>query len=191
MPPRKRRATGENVVPIRARKVAKTPEAKARQAEAGRKNLAKGRAARKERVEHGPEHEKSRWKMLCDGDIAVTDLDDEELSRMQTRDRYGGFAGRPPQVARKLVQAMKAESIRRAQTQIDAAVGKAVKLLVEVVDSKEAGLKDRLKASELLMARGMGSVPTHIINHEGTKWDDMINDDDQPVVVMYEEGTAG
>jgi hypothetical protein len=155
--------------------------------------LAQGRAVKKKQLSAGPKTERTRWQMLIDGEITVADLGDDELKRMQTRDRYDGFNGRPPDWTkhRKLFQSMKQESIKRAQGMIDASITDAVEFLAGVVRSRDAQVKDRIKASEILMARGMGSVPTHIVNHEGTKWDDMLNDDDEPVVVyLDQEGTA-
>lgn len=192
---RKSERDGSNVTPLRPPSRKGIP-ATAKQ----RASLAKGTQAQKDRAaarkaagkKSKIEGGRTRMDMLLKGEITVRDLDNEELIRMQTRDVNGLFGGQPPAISGKLVQQMKQESIRRAQATIDSSVGAAVELLKDVVGNREVSVKDRLKAAELLMARGMGSVPQHVVQHEGSKWDDMIEDSNDPVVVFgeQEEGTG-
>lgn len=187
-----------NVTPLRSRKrksagPKRTPTPAQRAA--GIKNVEAGRKKRLERAKEvgpKPKGERSRRQQLIAGEITVADLDDEELFRMQTRDRLGDFSGTGKAgLPNTIIRAMKAESVKRGQAIIDANISKAVNYLATVLDSPVARPADKLKAADMLMSRGMGSVPQHVIQHEGTKWDEMLDDADDPIVVFEGQEDAG
>lgn len=104
-----------------------------------------------------PDDYETRWSRLLSGEIKVTDLDDEELAKMKTRDRLGGFTGRPSKyIPRKLEQEMRAEFLKRQQQGLEDAVPIAVAALSEV--AKNAPAKDRIAAASILLERAMGKV---------------------------------
>jgi hypothetical protein len=69
-----------------------------------------------------------RYKLLASGELKVEDLDDEEIFRMQLKDKDGFFRGRPPKwLPREVMVAMQAEFRRRAQEQLNELLPLAMK----------------------------------------------------------------
>ncbi len=106
---------------------------------------------------------KTRYQQLLDGDIDVEDLDDEEVMRGRTRDKNGGFTGRPPKTfPRAIHDALHREYITRmnALWKEAAEVGPAV--LLEIATNKRASADARVKAAVYLTERVMGKVPDKV-----------------------------
>lgn len=69
-----------------------------------------------------------RYRMLADGRLNVEDLDDEEIFRMQLKDKDGHFRGRPPKwLPREIMVAFQREYRRRAEEQLAELLPLAIK----------------------------------------------------------------
>ncbi len=108
---------------------------------------------------------RSRWQKLMDGDLKVTDLDDDEIRMGKCKDKNGGFTGRPPAVfPRALHDAMRLEFQRRINEKFQAAVDIAYVTLIDVATSPRSAADARVKAAALLMERGLGKVPDKVFS---------------------------
>lgn len=139
-------------------------------AEAGRANLAKGRAAKdKARAEaraRGQESASERWKKLLSGTLTVQDLDDEELAKMRVRGRDGGFSGSRKAIPSHLAQQMQQEAIKRANDQFRLAAPAAVKRLLEIASDEDTKDTDAIRALQIVLERALGKTP-EVIRVEG------------------------
>jgi hypothetical protein len=156
----------------------RSPSAKA--IEAGKANLAKGRAKKAEETEkaheQGREPAGARWAKLLDGTITVADLDDEEIAKMQVRGADGGFAGRKRRVPSHLAQQMKDEAIKRATEQFRVFAPKAVKRLLEIAEDPDTKPADAIRALDIALNRGLGKTPETIRVESGDPWAKLLND---------------
>lgn len=102
--------------------------------------------------------------MLISGELKVTDLDDEELSRGRLRDKGGGFRGRPSLVMpTEMVQAMRREWLNRANARLrEALLEKGIGTLVMLADDARIDPAVRLKAANMIIERTMGKVPDKV-----------------------------
>lgn len=105
-----------------------------------------------------------RYAMLISGEITVDELDDEELSRGQLKDKNGQFRGRPPKlIPGELVQAMRREWLSRAEDKLRAALYEGgIGTLTRLATDKTIDPGVQLRASTLLMERTMGKVPDKV-----------------------------
>lgn len=152
------------------------------QREAGRANLAKGRATkaaiRAKAAEEDRMSAQDRWAMLLSGTLTVRDLDDQEIRKMRVRSADGTFNGPGKQrLPSHLAQQFLNEAMRRANDKIRTAVPEAVKILVEIAKDPDAKHADRLKAISMLMDRGMGRVPETVRIESGDHpWEALLTD---------------
>ena len=105
-----------------------------------------------------------RYAMLAQGLISVEDLDDDELSRGQLKDKNGQFRGRPPKMMPiELVQAMRREWLSRAEAKLrDALYDGGLATYVELSQNKTIDPGVRLRAADRIVERTMGKVPDKV-----------------------------
>jgi hypothetical protein len=114
--------------------------------------------------------QKSRYELLVEGELTVADLDDEEIRRGQTRNKDGGFSGRPPKAfPRALHDALRLEFQRRMNQKFQVAVDVAYITLLEVANNPRASADARVKAATALMERGLGKVPDKVFAEVAVK----------------------
>jgi len=140
-----------------------------------RKALArsKRRPARRVKIEI------TRLQLLIDGELTFDDLDDEEVFRMQLRDRNGHFKGRPPKwIPRDLAQAWANEQRNRAAAWFGEMIPQAQKTTLEMLKSRHLSPGDgaRLRAAEMIFDRALGKVgsESHITIDKGRSFDDVL-----------------
>lgn len=108
-----------------------------------------------------PVAERSRLQMLVDGDLAVEDLDDEEINRMQLRNKNGDFRGRPPVwIPREMYAAIQAEMRKRFQSKMQELLPLAFKGHEELLRSRHLAPGDaaRMTAIKEVYERTIGKV---------------------------------
>lgn len=147
----------------------------------GRKNLAKGRAAReaqraKAREEFpNRETQTQRWARLLDGSLRVHDLDDDEVKNMRVKGKDGTFNGKAPTLPSHLAQEFHREIINRAQHSLRTALGDVVDALKEIALDPEAKDSDRIKAGNIIMDRVLGRAVETVRVEGASAFDEMLN----------------
>lgn len=112
-----------------------------------------------------PPEPKSRYQMLIDGDLTVSDLDDEEVARGRTKDKNGNFSGRPPKgFPRELHDALHNEFIRRTNETFKPLVEVATQVLLDVALNRRAAAPARVQAANILLERGAGKVKDQVVS---------------------------
>jgi hypothetical protein len=133
------------------------------------------RAPRRHGTKVGNSPTPERYQAFIRGEIDISDLDDEEVQRMQLRSADGSFRGRPPGVIpREFILALKREQQVRFQAWIDEAVPAAQRAILELVNSKrlQPGDATRLKAAQEIIDRFAGKVSDNVnISAEVTTWE--------------------
>ena len=132
----------------------------------------------------------TRLDMLLSGELLIEDLDDEEIARMQLRDKNGDFKGRPSSyVPRELALAFRQESYRRFQSAMGEMLPNALKAHREMLDSRHLAPGDaaRLSAIKEVYERTFGKVAAtsdvHLTVDKGKTFDDVLDE----VLVDVEE----
>jgi len=109
--------------------------------------------------------------------LGVEDLDLEELSRGQLKDRNGRFTGRPPKfLPRQIVDAMRAEHYARVNGLLEQSLSQQVKTMMEISKNRNVDPGVRLKAAIYVYERFMGKVPDKINVSAGQRVDDIVED---------------
>lgn len=105
-----------------------------------------------------------RYALLAQGHLSVEDLDDEELSRGQLKDKNGQFRGRPPKmVPNELLQAMRKEWLSRAEAKLREALYEGgIKTYVDLAKDTTIDPGVRLRAADRITERTMGKVPDKV-----------------------------
>lgn len=126
-------------------------------------NLEKGHKANRARgaEPHDPNYV-TRYQQFCDGELGVTDLDDDEVLKGRFRDRNGLFAGRPPNLTARQRRLLDAERIRRQQIKFMDMLSLANKAIEDIFRSPSAKDADKLRAAELILNRTLGTSPQKI-----------------------------
>ena len=114
-----------------------------------------------------------RVQALLDGDIAVEDLDEEELARGYPRAADGSFRCPPNVVPRTLHDRMVRELFARAGRQLKSNLVDAVKNMTEIANDKELDPKVRLAASQWIIERVMGKTPDVNVTVEEKRYERM------------------
>lgn len=125
--------------------------------------MAEGKAIRRRRVQTRvvATRERNRLELLIAGDLKIEDLDDEEIQRMQLKNKNGNFGGRPPLwIPRSMAMEFRSEFVRRFQGELNAMVGKALKAHKEILDSRHLAPGDaaRMTAVKEVYDRTFGKV---------------------------------
>lgn len=113
--------------------------------------------------------------MLLDGELAVSDLDDQELSRFRGRDIDGEFKGRLRPLPVKLHAAIRQRLLNTMQANIEGFLPRAVEILNDIAESSEQD-SARVKAVDLLLQRGAGKVPDVVRVGAEDPWDVILGD---------------
>lgn len=110
-----------------------------------------------------------KMAQLITGELKVEDMDNEELARLQFRDRNGGFTGRPPaNIPTVLVNKMRAELFKRTNGVMAESLHDAVTELARIaIEAEKEG--DRVKAIQMLLDRLQGRVPEKVELSTGEK----------------------
>ena len=138
--------------------------------------------ARRKRTSPPRKEQRSRMQMLIEGDLTMEDLDDEEINRMQLRNKNGNFAGRPPQwIPRELAGALRAEFQRRFQAKMQEMVPLALKGHEELLRSRHLAPGDaaRMSAIKEVYERTVGKVVQGVDAHvvvEDKRFEDFVGD---------------
>lgn len=111
-----------------------------------------------------------RMAMLARGEISVEDMDDEEIARMQFRDRNGGWSGQTPAaVPRELIDEMRKEFFKRMNAHLTGMTPSAMHALQQIVNDSKVSASDRLKAVNMILERTIGKVPDKMEISTGDK----------------------
>lgn len=105
--------------------------------------------------------ETTRLDLLMSGELTIEELDDEEIQRMQLRNKNGDFRGRPPLwIPRELAAQFRQEFIRRFQSEMQQMLPKAIKGHKELLDSRRLAPGDaaRMAAIKEVYDRTIGKV---------------------------------
>lgn len=149
---------------------------------AGKKNLAKGRAAmdaqRAKAKEEGLPPAGERWRMLLSGTLKVSDLDDDEIRKMRLRGADGGFGGRRPALPSHIAEQFSNEQMRRIKSKVRAVGLKAAEGLVALAEDPETSDAVRKDCYRILLEHAIGKAPQHVTVTEttGSTWDDLTMD---------------
>jgi hypothetical protein len=153
---------------------------------AGRaKGVAASRKRKQERLERPSTGDgRTRWEMYLDGDLPVTEWDDQELGRMQTKNIQGIFAGRPPTLKPQQIREIKAEAQRRGDTLFMRWGPNAIKITAQIMMDRTEPAMARLKAAETFMNRCYGKVPESVKVAVSEAWQEDID----AVMAIMEDG---
>ena len=112
------------------------------------------------------------------GRIPWSDLDDEEVARLQLRDRNGEFSGmKPAIIPRELVQAHTRELLSRNDKLMREVVMKATAVFVDVIDSSSASDGDKMRAAQYLHDRILGKTPEKVeLKAELKPWEGVVSE---------------
>lgn len=111
-----------------------------------------------------------KMALLANGELTVLDMDNEELARMQFKDKNGKFTGRKPaNLPQVLVNLMRKELIDRVHEIRRGAVADANQVLVDILSDTDAKPADRIKAALALIERVEGKVPDKVELSTGEK----------------------
>jgi hypothetical protein len=126
-------------------------------------NLIKGHEANRARgaEPYDPDYV-TRYQRFCDGELTVSELDDEEVLKGRFRDRNGLFAGRPPNLTARQRRLLDAERMKRQQMKFMDMLSLANKAIEDIFKSPMAKDADKLRAAELILNRTMGTSPQKV-----------------------------
>lgn len=118
------------------------------------------------------------WSNFANGTIPWSELDDEELARLQCRDRNGTFTGGVPRVVpRDLAQMHARELLARNDKLMKDVVLKATAVFTDVIDSPTASDADKMRAAQYLHDRILGKTPDKVeIKAELKPWESVAED---------------
>jgi hypothetical protein len=116
------------------------------------------------------------WPNFEKGLIPIEELDDQELSREQLRDRHGTFTGSPGQkVPRKLRNAIGAEIQRRYQLKYQMALSSAQDTVIDIMDDPTATAGERFRAAVYVQERVVGKMPDKVeVTAEVKPWQALV-----------------
>lgn len=113
-----------------------------------------------------------KMAQLYAGELSVADMDNEELARMQFKDRNGRFTGRPPAaLPSQLVNMIRRELLDRLAEKRRAVLEEMQDVLIGIArgDDEEAKPGDRIKAATAIIDRELGKTPETIKMETGEK----------------------
>jgi hypothetical protein len=149
------------------------------QREAGRANLAKGRARKAELAkaakDAGMPTAGERWSMLLDGRLKVSDLDDKEVEKMRVRGSDGTLSGRGRAIPSHIAQQFRAEQVKRAEASIRRGLRTAVAEMERILKDPEAKDSDKINVIKVYLERSMGKSPETIRVSVEDKFGDLLN----------------
>jgi hypothetical protein len=113
--------------------------------------------------------------MLLDGELKVSELDDDELSKFRGRDIDGEFKGRIAPLPVKLHASIRQRLLGKMQANIEGFLPRATEILNDIAESSEND-SARVKAVDLLLQRGAGKVPDVVRVGAEDPWDVILGD---------------
>jgi hypothetical protein len=113
--------------------------------------------------------------MLLDGELAVSELDGEELERFRGRDIDGEFKGRIRPIPNKLAAQIRQRLLSQMQANIEGFLPRAVAILQQIAEDSEQD-SARVKAVDLILQRGAGKVPDVVRVGAEDPWDAILGD---------------
>lgn len=116
------------------------------------------------------------WQNFANGKIPLDELDNEELARMQVRDKRGTFIGMPPRIVpRELAQAHARELVMRNDKLIREMVLKATQVFDDVMQDDEADNRDKMAAARYVLERFLGKIPDKVeVTAEIKPWQGLV-----------------
>lgn len=134
------------------------------------------------------------WENFLSGAIPITELDDDELSKLRLRNREGNLASSGPRsLPRSFVQSHARELVSRNETKMKEHVLKATQVYIDIIESDTASPADKMKAAEYLQNRVLGKVPDRVqLTAEVKPWQGLVTgilvDDGEKDPVVEESG---
>ena len=124
------------------------------------------------------EHVRRGWANFANGKIPWSELDDEELARLQVRGRDGQFHGtRPRVIPRELIQAHTRELLSRNDKLMKDVILKATSVFTDVIDSPTASDADKMRAAQYLHDRILGKTPDRVeLKAELKPWESVVEE---------------
>lgn len=108
--------------------------------------------------------------MLHRGELSVQDMDEEELVRMQFRDKNGTFTGRPPlNMPGVLIARIRQELFARARLAREEYYIPAMEALGMIATDEKESASNRIKAIQIILERTEGKVAEKIELSTGEK----------------------
>lgn len=150
-----------------------TPASDAQKATApqARKASAAARAKRKaERERSRAELEVPRWRLLENGDIAVSDLTDEELLRGEVANSDGSWEGRRHVFAPRMIGKMNTEYKRRIKRGMEKLGMLAIETIEDILMDDDARAQQAAMA-KMVVEYNIGKVPDVVHVGAETEWD--------------------
>lgn len=116
------------------------------------------------------------WHNVKNGKIPWTELDAEELSRGQLRDKNGTFSGKPPQmVPRDMVGEVRRHLVEEYNDRIQKRLLDAQSVFLDIMMDDTLNPADRLRAAAYVTERLIGKVPDKVeITAEVKPWEGMV-----------------
>lgn len=116
-----------------------------------------------------------RYQGLVDGTMSIEDLDIEELSRGQLRDKNGQFTGRPANVIpREMTIKLAQELLTRGDGTWRENYMRAMEVFVEIMENPRARPQDRLYAAQYVIERVAGKIPEkQVVEASIRKWEEV------------------
>lgn len=122
----------------------------------------------------------ARYQAFIDGTLTVADLDDEEVFKMQLKDKNGRFSGPPPKVLPSVfLEAIRVEQMKRHHGAIAAMVDDAHKTIARLMHPMHVGGPGdgpAFKAAQFVLERYAGKTPDALIVKAEVKtsaWEDI------------------
>lgn len=122
----------------------------------------------------------ARYQAFIDGTLTVADLDDEEVFKMQLKDKNGRFSGPPPKVLPAVfLEAIRVEQMKRHHGAIAAMVDDAHKTIARLMHPLHVGGPGdgpAFKAAQFVLERYAGKTPDALIVKAEVKtsaWEDI------------------
>jgi hypothetical protein len=116
------------------------------------------------------------WPNVKSGKIPWTELDNDELSRGQLRDKNGTFSGRPPNlVPREMVGEIRRRLMEVYQDRIAEKLLVLQDVFLDIATDETLSPADRLRAAQYMTERLAGKVPDKVeITAEVKPWEGMV-----------------
>lgn len=116
------------------------------------------------------------WRNFASGRIPWSELDNEELARLQCRDKNGTFiGGKPAVIPRDVVQMHARELLARNDKLMKEVILKSTQVFIDIIDDDMASDADRMKAAQYLQDRVMGKTPDKVeLKAELKPWEGVV-----------------
>lgn len=122
----------------------------------------------------------TRWYKLIQGELDVSELDNDELQYGTTKCDDGKFSVRAAYQAAKMPpkvrNAIRRELMKRATHMMEGALLDATGRIIDIATSPLSDDKDAMKAAEWLIHRTMGKTPDVIVHTQEKPWEVLVSD---------------